>query len=362
MSTRELRWSEEQVELSTMLATLLSRHCDSASVRAAAESETGYDARLWALLCEQVGVAALLIPEEHGGAGFGFPEVAVVLEQLGRALAPSPMLGTVVATTALLATGDDDACGRILPGVAAGELLPALAWSGPRSAAPGVETVSEQGGRLHGDVTHVLDGAAADLLLVVARTGDGTGLFEVAPDAPGLRRLTTPTVDQTLRLATVTLDDTPAVRLGGDVTEALQQCHATARAAVTALQVGVAQRGLDMTVAYSKERSQFGRTIGSFQALKHRMADLLVLVETSRSAAMEAALSLAAGDQDAPRRTAVAKAWCSEALDKVAAETIQLHGGIAITWEHDAHLVFKRAHALGRLFGAAHEHRAAVLG
>ena len=127
------------------------------------------------------------------------------------------------------------------------------------------------------------------------------------------------------------------------------------------MQVGVAQGALDMTVAYSKERVQFGRPIGSFQALKHRMADMLVLVETARSAAMDAALTVAAGSPDVTRRTSVAKAWCSDALDKVAAETIQLHGGIAITWEHDAHLVFKRAQSLGQLFGQAHQHRATLV-
>jgi alkylation response protein AidB-like acyl-CoA dehydrogenase len=169
-------------------------------------------------------------------------------------------------------------------------------------------------------------------------------------------------MDLTLCVATVQLEQVEGTRIGADVTDALREVHAVAAAAVTSLQVGVARRALDMTVSYSKEREQFGRPIGSFQALKHRMADLLVLVETARSAAMDAAFAVAQGDTDLVRRTSVAKAWCSEALTQVAAETVQLHGGIAITWEHDAHLVLKRAHALSHLFGAPHLHRRAVLG
>jgi alkylation response protein AidB-like acyl-CoA dehydrogenase len=183
-------------------------------------------------------------------------------------------------------------------------------------------------------------------------------------------------MDQTLRLARVELDATPATRIGGDLTDARRVLLAVGSAVVSCLAVGTAQRGLDATVAYSKERVQFGRPIGSFQALKHRMAEMLVGVETSRSAALDAtqavAEALAASADttgssstedvdDVVRRTSVAKAWCSDALEQVAAETVQLHGGIAITWEHDAHLVLKRAHAVGQLFGAAHQHRATVL-
>jgi alkylation response protein AidB-like acyl-CoA dehydrogenase len=216
-------------------------------------------------------------------------------------------------------------------------------------------------GRLSGLVAPVLDGDSADLLLVAARDGDELGLFEVAADAEGLRRRHTPAMDPTTRLGGVSLEHTPAKRIGGDLTDAFTRLRAVGAAAVAAMQVGVAQRGLDMTVAYAKERRQFGRPIGSFQALKHRMADMLVLVETARSAAMDAAFAVADDDPALVRRTSVAKAWCSEALTAVAAETVQLHGGIAITWEHDAHLVLKRAHALNHLFGAPHHHRRAVM-
>ncbi len=358
----DLRWSEEQQELASMMATLLARHSDSGAVRSAAESPSGYDEKLWALLCEQVGVAALAIPEEHEGAGFGFLETAVVLEQLGYALTPSPLLASVIAAEALLRTRDAEACARLLPAIASGAVA-TLGWSGVLGAADARATVQSDGDRLSGTVTGVLDGDTAEVLLVAASTDEGTGLFEVPVDADGLTRTHTPAMDVALRLATVHLDGVTARRLGGDVTEVLRDVHAVGAAAVAALQVGVAQRGLDMTVAYSKEREQFGRQIGSFQALKHRMADMLVLVETARSAAMDAAFAVAGGSQggDLVRRTSVAKAWCSEALSDVAAEVIQLHGGIAITWEHDAHLVFKRAHALSQLFGPPHLHRRAVM-
>src|SRR3954454_18153135 len=353
-----LRWSEEQQELASMLGALLAKHSDSVVVRTASESPSGYDEKVWSMLCEQVGIAGLAIPEEYDGAGFSFLETAVVLEQLGQAFTPSPMLATFVASSALLHSRATEACARLLPAIAGGSVA-TLVWSGPAGTAGGEETVTESEGRLTGTVPRVLDGANAEVLLVVARTDDGLGLFEVPADAASVER--TPAMDLALQLATVTLDDVEATRIGGDVTEVLARVHAEACAAVAAMQVGVAQRALDMTVAYSKEREQFGRPIGSFQALKHRMADMLVLVETARSAAMDAAFAVAEDRPDVVRRTSVAKAYCSEALQKVAAETIQLHGGIAITWEHDAHVVLKRAHALSQLFGAAHLHRRAVL-
>jgi alkylation response protein AidB-like acyl-CoA dehydrogenase len=354
-----LRWTDEQEQLATMLGSLLAKHSDSVSVRSAVDSPRGYDEKLWSMLCEQVGVAGLTVPEEYGGAGFSFLETAVVLEQLGQALTPSPMLATFVATSALLHSGDTDACSRLLPSIAGGSVA-TLAWSGPSTMPGAEEPVTESGGQLTGAVARVLDGANAEVLLVLARSGDGVGLFEVSPDSVQVER--TPAMDPALQLATVTIDGVEGTRIGGDLADAVVRIHAEACAAIAALEVGVAQRALDMTVVYTKERQQFGRPIGSFQALKHRMADMLVLVETARSAAMDAAFAVAEQRPDVLRRTTIAKAYCSEALEKIAAETIQLHGGIAITWEHDAHLVFKRAHALSQLFGAPHLHRRSLLG
>ena len=358
----DLRLTEEQTELAAIVRTLLDKRSDSSAVRAAVESGPGYDEALWEALCEQVGVAALPVPEEHDGAGAGFGETSVVLEEIGRAHAPSPLLASTVAVQALLGS-DPAAAAPLLSRVAAGEVA-TLAWAGAVSAAVGDEPVSAETDVLTGTVGLVLDGLAATVLLVAAQTSDGPALFSVSPDATGLTRTAVPSLDLALRLASVTLDGTPATRVGD--ASALSRAHVAGTAAVASLAVGVAQRGLDMTVDYARQREQFGRIIGSFQAIKHRLADLHVLVETSRSAALDAAQSFdrAAGSGDwteARRRACVAKAWCADAVARVAAETIQLHGGIAITWEHDAHLVLKQAHALGELFGPARAHRAEVL-
>ncbi|WP_121251195.1 acyl-CoA dehydrogenase family protein [Nocardioides ferulae] len=352
----EFSLSEEQQELAATVRTLLAKRADSSAVRTAMASETGFDAGLWQTLCEQIEVAALGIPEERGGAGFTLLESLVALEEVGRSLAPTPLLSSLVASQALLAGADDDAQDRLLPRIAAGQVA-TLAWSGTRG--PGLdEPVTAEGGRLTGTVQTVLDGDQAEVLLVAARTGPGVALFEV--DTASVDRAWTPSMDQGARLASLRLDATPGVLVAADATPALQRAALVAAAGSAALAVGAASRGLEMTVAYAKEREQFGRPIGSFQALKHRMADMLVRVEMARSASWAASYAVSSGAANAAELAAVAKSYCCEALSHVAAETVQLHGGIAITWEHDAQLVFKRAHALAQLFGAPHRHRGLV--
>jgi alkylation response protein AidB-like acyl-CoA dehydrogenase len=354
--------SEEQSELASTVRDLLRRRSDSAAVRAAVGAPRGYDEALWSVLCSQVGVAALAIPEEYGGAGFTLVETQVVLEQLGAALTPTPLLGSgVLAAQALLLAGAEDACSELLPAIAMGASVAALAWAGEDGRWPvdrmAVSAAHDSGTwALDGTAAFVLDGDHADLLLVLARTTTGPGLFRVDPRQPGVRRTASATMDQTIRLATIAFAGAEAELVDDDASRWLPTLRDIACSAVAAMQVGAAQRCLDMTVAYTKERVQFGRAIGSFQALKHRMADMLVEVETARSASWAAAWSAAHRDGDLPTRAAIAKAWCSEALSSVAAETVQLHGGIAITWEHDAQLYFKRAHALSQLFGQPHEH------
>ncbi len=293
----------EQNDLATAVRGLLTKRADSAAVRAAMESDLGYDADRWATLCSQIGVAELELAD-----------ATVVLEELGYSLAPNPLLGSVMARAALDGTGRDDLLGRI----AAGE----------------VATVVTQ--------NPVLYGAQASILLAV----DGDGIVLVDPANAAIEPL--PALDPTLRFANVTVEGGESVSPDG-----AGRVRTALLTGVCSLATGTAQRGLDMTVAYSKERVQFGRQIGSFQALKHRMADMLVLVEMTRSASWAAA----AGEID----PATAAAYCLDALQKVAAETIQLHGGIAITWEHDAHLVFKRAHALTQLAGQPHQLRAGIV-
>ncbi|WP_181773342.1 acyl-CoA dehydrogenase family protein [Amycolatopsis pittospori] len=290
----------------------------------------------WPALCEQIGVAALAVPERFGGLGAGTTELQVVAEELGRVLADVPFLGSaVLAVHALLATGDDEACERLLPRLAEG-VVGAVAWTDAdgRWSSP---ACTASGSTVDGEAHYVLHGDEAEILLVLA----GDSLYEVT-DAPRAR---TTTMDETRRLARVSFDGTPAQLIGPVDFSALRD---VACAVLAAEQAGAAARAFELTVEYSKQRHQFGRPIGGFQALKHRMADLHVLVETARSAAYAA--------PESSRLAAVAKVHCSEALATVAGEMIQLHGGIAITWEHPAHCYFKRAHGAAHLFGSPGDH------
>lgn len=355
--------TEEQHALRDTVRRLLDRQSDSAAVRAAMATPRGYDENLWSRLCGEIGVAALAVPEGFGGIGASLLETLVVLEELGRTLTPCPLLGSaVLAAEALLASADEAACREWLPGIADGRRIAALAWPdaagrwSPDVAACTAST-SANTSTLSGTAHYVLDGDLADLLLVVANTTTGLGLFAVDPGDGGVRRAHTPTLDPTRRLATVSFADAEARRLGaGDFSLALRRIRDIACVALSAEQVGAATRALELTVDYAKNRVQFGRPIGSFQALKHRMADLFVLTESARSASAAAAWSVVHDEDARPLHAAIAKTYCSETLSRVAAEMIQLHGGIGITWEHDAQLFFKRAHGSAQLFGSPAEH------
>ncbi|SMD09623.1 acyl-CoA dehydrogenase family protein [Kibdelosporangium aridum] len=272
----------------------------------------------WSGLCQQIGVAGLAVPEEYGGAGATLLEAHVVLEETGRVLAPVPMLSATVAAHALLLSGDKSVCADLLPGIVEGTTIATVMWA---------DSLTET-------VRYVLDGDTADVLIV--STPDGLFLGD------SRHRVHTPTMDESRRLATVRLSG--GTRIGPPA----PQLRDIALVAQTAEQVGAAQQCLDMTVEYTKTRVQFGRPIGSFQALKHRMADMHVLVETARSISYAAVEKL--------DLAAAAAVSCGETLSFVAGEMIQLHGGIAITWEHDAHRYFKRAHNSVHLFGQPHEH------
>jgi len=340
----------EQDELVATVRAVLTKLADSQAVRAAIASPTGYDEELWRVLTEQVGVAALAIPEEYDGAGATLVEACLVLDELGRSLAPSPLLSSLITSQCLLGADPmGPGATELLPRIAAGEVA-SLVLTDPLVSGTPAST---------GPTNWALDG---DLATILVAEVDGA-LVHVDPDTAGRSRV--PTLDQTLRLATVDLTGATTTELAANAGPALEHARLVALVGIAALQAGTARRGLEMTVAHSKERVQFGRPIGSFQALKHRMADLLVLVEMSRSAYLAAAEALSgsrgAGRVDhAAELAAVAKSYCGEALQQVASETIQLHGGIAITWEHDAHLVLKRAHALNQLFGPPHQHRAGI--
>lgn len=359
-------FAEEQIELRKTVAQLLAKRGDAAALRKTLESGEAFDRGLWDVLCQQVGVAALAIPEEFGGFGATLVEQHLVLEELGAALTPSPMFGSaVLAAQAILATGNDEACERLLPGIAEGSSIAALCWVGPEGhwrsddVACTAAGSDADGYTVSGTAHYVLDGAHADVLIVAAAVegSDGViGLFEVDPAAAGVARRQLPTMDLTRPMSLVEFDSAPAVRLtADDATAALEKVRTIAIVALSAEQVGAAERCMQMTVDYSKDRVQFGRAIGSFQALKHRMADLYFLVETARSASYAAVHSLSEGLPTAAADALVAKAYCSEAFLAVTGDAIQLHGGIAITWEHDAHLFFKRAHGSAQLLGQPEE-------
>ncbi|PXX67004.1 alkylation response protein AidB-like acyl-CoA dehydrogenase [Nocardia tenerifensis] len=335
--------STEHQEFTASVRALLAKHAGSAAVRAAMDTELGYDPALWRRLCEQIGVAALAIPEEYGGVGASLVESLLVVRELGRTLAGVPMLGSaVLGTQAVLLSGDAQVCARLLPEVAEGTRTLAVCWADESGwDEPGVE---EDGGKLTGTAHYVIDGHTADTLIVIT----STGFFEIASAATGVARRVVPTMDPTRKLSEITFTAAEATRLGDPAPTRLREI---AWAAVAAEQVGAAARCLEMTVDYTKSRVQFGRPIGSFQALKHRMADMYVLLESAESASVAATLAVAEDAATAAEDVWVARRHCTEALSTIVAETVQLHGGIAITWEHDAHLFFKRAHGNAHLFG-----------
>ncbi|RFU87547.1 acyl-CoA dehydrogenase [Streptomyces triticagri] len=347
-----MRTTPEQDELRSAVRALLARTEGAAA---------------WQPLAGQIGAAGLAVPEEYGGAGGGARDVAVVMEELGRVLSPVPFLGSsVLVAGALLATGDRPACARLLPGLADGAAVGVLAWAEGGSWEPEAiraEAVrgSDGGWLVSGAKEHVLDCGGAQLLLAAARTGpDAVGLFEVAVDGAGVRREPSVTMDGTRAQARWEFDGAAGTPVGdaADGARVLRHVRDLAVTALAAEQTGAAARCLELTVQHVLQRVQFGRPIGSFQAVGHRLADAYVQVESARSAALAAAAAADLDPRSLPRLAAVAGSVCAEAYAAVAGEMIQLHGGIGITWEHDAHRYFKRAHGAGQLFGTAAGHRA----
>ena len=357
--------SEEQEELRRSVRAFLEQKSPETEVRRLMETEDGYDPAVWSQMATQLGLQGLAVPEDLGGSGYTFRELAIVLEEMGRALLPAPFLSTaVLATGALLRANDDTAKKELLPRVASGESIATLAvtedaggWD--EDAIACAATRNGDGYTLSGVKSFVLDGVVADVVLVAARTDAGIGLFAVAGDAPGLTRTPLFTMDQTRKLARIELAHTPARLLGaeGEGWTAIEHALRLGAIALAAEQVGGAQRCLEISVEYAKNRIQFGRPIGSFQAVKHKCADMLLHVELAKSAASYAAWCAATDDPDLPVAAAMAKSYCSEAFFDVAAETIQVHGGIGFTWEHPAHLYFKRAKSSELYLGDPRHHR-----
>jgi len=358
-------FSPEQEELRTIVRQFLEAKSAEVAVREQMETERGYDPEVWSQMAEQLGLQSLIIPEEFGGQGFGYVELTVVMEEMGRALLCAPYFSSVVlAANTLLQSGDDAAKSAHLPGIASGETVATLAFTEPngRWDESGIEaTATNDGGtwKINGTKSFVLDGHTADLVLVAARTGAGVSIFAVAGDAAGLTRTALSTMDQTRKQAKLEFDGVEGTLVGTDGAgwDVLSTVLDLAAVSLAAEQVGGAQKCLDMAVEYAKVRVQFGRPIGSFQAIKHKCADMLLEVESAKSAAYYAGWCASEMNDELPSVASLAKAYCSEAYFHAAAENIQIHGGIGFTWEHPAHLYFKRAKSSELLFGDPTYHR-----
>ncbi|MEM7276191.1 MAG: acyl-CoA dehydrogenase family protein, partial [Actinomycetota bacterium] len=342
-------FTEEQDQLRQFVRSFLEDKSSEEAVREQMETEAGYDAAVWSQMAEQLGLQSMVIPEAHGGQGYSFVELGVVLEEMGRALLCAPFLSGVLASAAIMQSGDEAAMGAHLPGIASGETIATLAFteeSGKWDEA-GITmeaSAAGDGHALSGVKSFVLDGHTANLIIVAARTGAGVSLFAVDGDADGLTREALSTMDQTRKQAKLTFDNTPATLIGTDGAgwATMSTVLDLGAVALAAEQVGGAQYVLEMAVQYAKDRVQFGRPIGSFQAIKHKCADMLLEVESAKSAAYYAGWAASELNDELPSVASLAKAYCSEAYFHAAAENIQIHGGIGFTWEHPAHLYFKR--------------------
>lgn len=358
-------FTEEQEELRKTVRQFLDAKSSEAAVREQMETEAGFDAAVWSQMAEQMGLQGLAIPEEFGGSGYSYVELGIVLEEMGRALLCAPFFSSVVlAANTLLQSGDDAAKAAHLPGIASGETIATLAFTEPSGKWDESGITMEASGSgdswtLNGTKMFVLDGHTANLIIVAARTGKGVSLFTVAGDAAGLTRTALSTMDQTRKQAKLEFANTPATLLGeeGNGWNVLGTVLDLAAVGLAAEQVGGAQKVLEMAVDYAKVRVQFGRPIGSFQAIKHKCADMLLEVESAKSAAYYGMWCAAEMNDELPSVASLAKAYCSEAYFHATAENIQIHGGIGFTWEHPAHLYFKRAKSSELLFGDPTYHR-----
>lgn len=353
-----LLYGEIEEELRNSVRALLGDRSPWPEVLRRTESEQPYDPELWRRLGAELGCAGLPVPEESGGAGASWRETAVVLEELGRSVAPTPFLGSAVLTTAAaLACGAGSLVADVAGGRATGTL--AVPLSTPPDA-PFPDTVRGDGSTVTGTVTTVADAHSATVLLVPALDPDGPALYRVrtadATRGPVLA------LDLTRPLTDLTFAAAPATRLatGAAAEEAVRAALTAGAALLASEQLGLAERCLEMTVDYLKSRYQFGRPVGSFQALKHRLADLWAAISQSRALARYAAACLAEGHPDTPVAVCLAQAQCSDTAVRAAEECVQMHGGIGFTWEHPAHLYLKRAKSSAIAFGTPDRHRMAL--
>jgi alkylation response protein AidB-like acyl-CoA dehydrogenase len=371
-----MTYSEQETELRSAVRSVLDDRAGFNDILARTETAETYDRGLWRTLAAEVGCAGLLIPESYGGAGASFREAAVVAEEIGRSVAPVPFLGSaVLATVALLSASADSAAGdhtaQLLTDLAAGGATAALAvpfasMPGARVGrtvriGPAIDGDAEGTYRLSGSVQGVADGLPADVLIIPA-DGVPFGLFAVRANDPGVIRTPVVSLDMTRQLCDLRLDNAQGARIahGSRADDAIAAALQAGAAMLAAEQLGLADRALEITLAYVKQRYQFARPIGSFQALKHRLADWWVAVTQARAASRYAAACIAEESPDTPVAVALAKAACSDTAVHASQEMIQLHGGIGFTWEHPAHLFLKRAKSTSMALGSADRHRATL--
>jgi alkylation response protein AidB-like acyl-CoA dehydrogenase len=372
----DFRFDEEQEELRSIARAFLEENSGSEQTRKAMESDLGFDAGLWEQMGAELGWPSVHIPEEYGGIGLGYVELVALMEIMGEALVCAPFFSTVcLGANALLSCGTEEQKGELLPGIAEGRTRAALAFSGRsgRVDAGGIgATLRRDSGDyvLDGVYGFVLDGHSADLLVLAARAEgssgeDGVSVFVAPGDVVGITRRAVPTMDQTRRLAEIELSGLrlpPSALMGeeGAGWPGLERALQLGAIALAAEQVGGAQKCLDMSVAYATEREQFGRPIGSFQAIKHKCANMLVQIESARSAAYYAGCVVAEGSDELAACASLAKAYCSDTYFRCAADAIQIHGGVGFTWEYDVHLHFKRAKSSESFLGDPTFHRELV--
>ncbi|MCW8193221.1 acyl-CoA dehydrogenase [Proteobacteria bacterium 005FR1] len=388
----KFRFTDEQNMIRETAAGFLQDVSGPAAVREVMATESGYDRALWRRICEELCFQAITVPEEYGGMGLGYVELAIVLEQMGRNLLCSPFFGTVcLGGNGLLVAGTEQQKARYLSEIVAGELTATMAWTGPEAAHGGGEWGAEavtatwektsEGYLLNGTLRYVINGHTADLLIVAAREAgtrgkDGVSLFTVPADLAGIQRSWLPTMDQTRHLGEVVFSEVSlsADSLMGEAGKgwpSLEKILDLAKVAIAAEQLGAAQQVLDMSVQYMQERVQFGRTISSYQALKHKAADMKLKCEVAYSAVYYAAcVALESLDPDGDpaiaaqlrEAAAMAKGYCSDTLFFNAGCALQLHGGVGFTWEYDVHLYFKRAKASELYLGNGAAQRELIAG
>jgi alkylation response protein AidB-like acyl-CoA dehydrogenase len=362
----DFAFSEEQDALRATVRRFCDERSPSAEVRRLMETPEGFDPDVWKQLANELGLCGIHIPEGEGGQGFTFVELTIVLEEMGRALLCAPFFSSIcLAANAILNSGTDEERRSLLLPIAAGDVRAAFAFTEPSGdwGADGI-TVQADGNVLSGTKTYVIDGHTADLIVVVARDPgssgvDGISFFTVDGEAKGLTRTPLETLDKTRKQAELVFDGVEATPLGdrGAGWPALRKTLNQAAVCLAAESVGGSEKTMDMAVQYAKDRYQFGRPIGSFQAIKHKCADMLLRLESAKSAAYYAAWAATEDNEELTIASSLAKAFCTESYFANSRENIQIHGGIGFTYEHDCHLYYRRAKSAELFLGDPTYHR-----